>query len=88
MTIFVSEGMLFVKYYLRFSLYERGYVLEGVPRERNGQVRRNGGRKKEVGWKFEVPKMAIMKIIIFWNVKPCSLVDVCRCFGETCHLHL
>lgn len=40
-----------------------------------------------MGWRFEVPKVVIMKIITFWNEMPYSLVDVCRCFGETCYLY-
>jgi len=26
------------------------------------------------------------KITVFWDVKPCSLVDMNQCFGETCCL--
>jgi hypothetical protein len=31
---------------------------------------------------------AVMKITAFWDVTPCSLVEVYRLFGGTCYVHL
>jgi hypothetical protein len=37
---------------------------------------------------FEVLRAVVMKISIFWDITPSSLLKVSRCFGGTCHLHL
>jgi hypothetical protein len=36
---------------------------------------------------FEVPVVGTMKVTVFHDVTPCSLVDCYRSFGET-YLHL
>lgn len=45
-----------------------------------------GKKKNDVG--FEVLMAVVMKIYVFWDVTPCSLLKVNRCFQTTCHLHL
>jgi hypothetical protein len=38
---------------------------------------------------YWTPIVLIWKInIILWNITPCSLVEVYRCFGVTCRLHI
>jgi hypothetical protein len=37
---------------------------------------------------YEVVTVVIVKNSIFWNITPCSQLNVSRCFGGTCRLHL
>jgi hypothetical protein len=36
---------------------------------------------------FEVLTAASMKMVVFWVVMLCSLVEVYQCFRGTCYLH-
>jgi hypothetical protein len=38
-------------------------------------------------FRVEIPIGVTMKIIIFWGVTPCSLVDRYQCFEEICYIH-
>jgi hypothetical protein len=37
---------------------------------------------------YEVLTAVVIKNYIFWDITPCSLLKVNRCFGGTCRLHL
>ena len=38
--------------------------------------------------KFEVLPVVKIRIMVFWDVTPCSLVDRSKCFGRKLSLHL
>jgi hypothetical protein len=46
--------------------------------------------KYNIGWNsiFGVLTAVTMKITVFWDVTPCSLVERYQCFGRTCCFHL
>jgi hypothetical protein len=55
-------------------------------------ILQGGGRKfnnEELHNLYSSPDIVTIKITMFWNVTPCSLIEVQRCFGGTycSHLH-
>jgi len=36
---------------------------------------------------FKVYTVQIIQVDVFWIMMPCSLIQGCRCFGQTCSLH-
>jgi hypothetical protein len=37
--------------------------------------------------RFQALTAVNVKVVIFWDMTPCSLVDRYRCFRRTCHFH-
>jgi hypothetical protein len=54
----------------------------------NGNVGAKSMDYTQKTWRFELNTALTVKIIVFWDVLPCSLADHCQRFGETCCLHL
>jgi hypothetical protein len=42
---------------------------------------------KNIYMRFQVPTVASMKFRVFWDVLPCSQIDVDQCFRGACCLH-